>query len=60
MESPEAVDGISDGDEVIVDADAGTITNITTGAVFSAQPFPPFIREIIESGGLVERARVRG
>jgi 3-isopropylmalate/(R)-2-methylmalate dehydratase small subunit len=57
MEAPEAVDGISDGDRVTVDADAGVITNETTGAVFSAQPFPPFIKDIIEGGGLVESTR---
>lgn len=54
MEAPDAVDGISDGDKVTVDADAGTITNESTGRVYQAQPFPPFIKEIIESGGLVE------
>ncbi|MBA4370918.1 MAG: 3-isopropylmalate dehydratase small subunit [Coriobacteriaceae bacterium] len=57
MESAEAVSGISDGDEVSVDADAGTITNVTTGAVFTASPFPPFIKAIIEKGGLVEAAK---
>ncbi len=54
MESPEAVDGISDGDDIEVDADAGVITNVTTGATFRAQPFPPFVKEIIEKGGLIE------
>lgn len=57
MESPQAVDGISDGDTVEVDADAGKITNVTTGEVFTAQPFPPFVREIIEQGGLIESIR---
>ena len=57
MECPEAVDGISAGDRVSVDADSGKITNETTGASWEAEPFPPFIQEIIESGGLVERAR---
>ncbi|PKQ20557.1 MAG: 3-isopropylmalate dehydratase small subunit [Actinobacteria bacterium HGW-Actinobacteria-6] len=57
MEAPEAVDGISDGDVVTVDADSGVITNETTGAVFQAQPFPPFIKDIIETGGLVASAR---
>lgn len=59
MEAPDAVDGISDGDQVSVDADTGTITNITTGAVYQAQPFPPFIREIIEQGGLVEATKAK-
>jgi len=53
MESPEAARAISDGDHVAVDADAGIITDVTTGTVFTAQPFPPFIRGIIEKGGLI-------
>jgi len=62
MESPEAADGISDGDRVAVDADTGTITNLTTGATFTAQPFPAFIKGIIEGGGLIEsvKAKTRG
>ena len=57
LECPEAVDAISDGDVVSVDADTGTIVNETTGAIFHAQPFPPFIQEIINAGGLVERTK---
>ena len=57
VESPEAVDAIHSGDRVTVDADSGLITNETTGATFTAQPFPPFIKDIIESGGLIERVR---
>lgn len=55
LECPEAVDAISDGDMVAVDADTGIITDMTTGQTFQAQPFPPFIAEIIEKGGLVNR-----
>ena len=57
MECPEAVASISQGDVVSVDADAGVVTNETTGDVFQAQPFPPFIREIIEAGGLINRTK---
>ncbi|MCE5190740.1 MAG: 3-isopropylmalate dehydratase small subunit [Actinomycetia bacterium] len=57
MEAPEAVDGITNGDVVVVDADSGVITNETTGATYQAQPFPPFIKDIIEKGGLVASAR---
>ena len=57
MEAPEAVDGIRDGDRVSVDADAGVIVNETTGATFRAQPFPPFIKDIIEQGGLIESVK---
>lgn len=59
LESPEAVDGIHDGDRVTIDADSGRIVNETTGEEFSAQPFPPFIKEIIKSGGLVQRTADR-
>ena len=55
MECPAAVDAISNGDIVSVDADAGTITDETTGETFTAQPFPPFLMEIINAGGLVPR-----
>ena len=59
LEAPEAVEGISDGDIVVVDADTGTITNETTGVTYQAQPFPPFIKEIIEAGGLIERTKAK-
>lgn len=58
FESAEAVDGISEGDEVAVDMDAGVIRNLTTGADYKAVPFPPFIRELIAAGGLM--AYVKG
>jgi 3-isopropylmalate/(R)-2-methylmalate dehydratase small subunit len=59
MEAPEAVDGINDGDKLVIDADAGTIENLTTGKTYQAQPFPPFIKDMIEQGGLVEAAKAR-
>ena len=57
LECPEAVDAISEGDVVSVDADTGSIADETTGRVFQAQPFPPFIQEIISDGGLVARTK---
>ena len=53
IECPEAVDGIADGDKVEADLDNGIIYNRTTGASFKTQPFPAFIQNIIENGGLV-------
>ena len=53
VECPEAVDGIADGDQVEADLDNGIIYNRTTGASFKTQPFPAFIQQIIENGGLV-------
>jgi len=57
LEAQEAVDGINDGDQVSVDLDNGVIVNETTGATFRAQPFPPFVKEIIEKGGLIESVK---
>lgn len=54
IECPEAVDGISEGDVVEADLDAGIIYNRTTGKQFQTKPFPAFIQKIIENGGLVE------
>ena len=59
MECPEAVDAICAGDTVKVDTDAGVITNERTGETFTAEPFPPFIAEIIEAGGLVALTRAK-
>ena len=59
MEAPDAVDAIKDGDAVTVDADTGVITDMTSGQTFRAQPFPPFVKQIIEEGGLVESIKAR-
>ena len=53
VECPEAVDVIADGDNVEADLDNGVIYNRTTGKSFKTQPFPAFIQEIIQNGGLV-------
>lgn len=55
VECPEAVDAIKNGDIVSVDTDSGVIVNETTGESFQAQPFPPFLQEIISDGGLIAR-----
>ena len=43
-----------DGDEVKVDFDTGVIENVTTGKTYQAEPFPPFIQNIISKGGLLK------
>ena len=57
LECPEAADEIAAGDEVEVDFDTGTINDITTGKSYKAQPFPPFIQNIIKKGGLLASLR---
>ncbi len=44
---------IKDGDLLQVDFEKAIIRNETTHETYAATPFPPFIRGIIEAGGLV-------
>lgn len=53
MECPEASEKIEAGDEVAVDFDTGVITNITKNETYQSNPFPEFIKEIIQAGGLM-------
>lgn len=53
LECDEAARDIQDGDEVEVDFDTGLIRNLTSGKTYQAQPFPPFIQNIIQKGGLL-------
>jgi len=53
LECPEAYDGIAAGDTVSVDFDTGKITNVTQKRTFQAAPFPPFMKDLIARGGLV-------
>lgn len=53
LECEQAADEIAAGDEVEVDFDTGEIRDLTTGKTYRAQPFPPFIQNIIEKGGLL-------
>ncbi len=59
LESPEAVEGISAGDEVEVDLASGVIRNLTTEQTFRAKAYEPFMLELIEAGGLVPYTRRR-
>ena len=59
LECPEVAEGTSTGDRVEVDLAAGVVRNLTTGAVFTTRPMPPFLLEILRLGGLVNYARDR-
>lgn len=59
LEVGDNVSKISDGDELEVDADKGEIKNITTGETIACNPVPPFMKEILNSGGLVEYVKKR-
>ena len=57
LECPEAAEAIAAGDEVSIDLASGTVTDETTGRTFKAEPFPPFMRELIAAGGLAAYMR---
>ncbi len=54
LECPEASENIADGDEVEIDFESGVIKNLTKNQTYQAQPFPPFIMDIIRKGGLLK------
>ncbi|MBR1671406.1 MAG: 3-isopropylmalate dehydratase small subunit [Fretibacterium sp.] len=60
LECPAASDGIRDGDQVKVDFDTGLITDESTGKSYQAEPFPPFIRDMIAQGGLMASLKAKG
>ncbi len=59
LECPEAAEAIQNGDKVSVDFASGLIADETTGQTFQANPFPAFINNIIEKGGLLPYLKAR-
>ena len=59
LECPAASAGIDEGDEVTVDYDTGVITNVTKNETYQAEPFPPFIKDMIAQGGLMASLRAK-
>lgn len=53
LECAEAVTETEQGDTLTIDFDTGIITNETKNKQYVAQPFPPFIQNIIKQGGLL-------
>jgi len=62
LECPQAAREIEDGDKVTVDIKSGEIVNVTKGKKYQAQPFPPFMMELMEVGGLINyvKAKIAG
>lgn len=57
LECPQAVAAIDKGAKLEVDLDSGIITNLDSGKSFQAEPFPPFMQEIIKAGGLIAQIK---
>ena len=53
-------DDIDDGDQLILDIEKSVVVNETNGKRIECQPIPPFMREILDSGGLADYIRKRG
>jgi 3-isopropylmalate/(R)-2-methylmalate dehydratase small subunit len=53
LECDEAAEKIQAGDEISVDFESGIIINKTKNEEYKAEPFPEFIQQIINQGGLV-------
>ena len=53
LECEAAAEEIAPGDEVRIDFDTGVISDLTTGKTYQAAPFPAFIQDIIQKGGLL-------
>ncbi len=59
LECPQAVEDIQMGDDVEVNLEEGTITNLRSGRNFQAVPYPDCMRESIDRGGLEEYVKSR-
>jgi len=60
LESPEASEGIKDGDRVQVNLSTGDIYDLTQKKKFFAKPIPAFMQELLKDGGLIRHLRKRG
>ena len=56
---PAAAVEAKSGDTLRVDLVAGTVENVTQGTRHDADPFPPFMQELIDRGGLLPYVKSR-
>lgn len=57
LECEAATEGIKAGDKVSVNFTTGVITNITKGEKYQGEPFPEFMQNIINQGGLIAKIK---
>ena len=58
LETKEA-EKIAEGDTLEIDLASGIIKNLTKNKVYKTEPFPGFLQEIVEKGGLMNYIRNR-
>jgi 3-isopropylmalate/(R)-2-methylmalate dehydratase small subunit len=59
LECSECVENTKDGEILEVDLSTGKIVNLTNGLKFNAKPYPEFMSELINAGGLIEYTKKR-
>jgi len=59
LESPAAAEEIKEGDEIEVDLAKGMIKDLSSGKEYKAQPFPGFMQNIINAGGLIKYIKAK-
>jgi 3-isopropylmalate/(R)-2-methylmalate dehydratase small subunit len=59
LQSPQAAEAIEEGDELEIDLEQGIIRNFSKSDEYHADPFPPFMSELMATGGLVPWVRKR-
>jgi 3-isopropylmalate/(R)-2-methylmalate dehydratase small subunit len=63
FESPELWDNVSDGDPIVVDGDEEWVKTMKNGSTFHFKHIHPFMRELMDAGGLMSylsRRRLEG
>ncbi len=53
IESEEIVNNLDENDEIYIDYDKGIFKNISKNKIFDIPKFPPFMKAVIEAGGLI-------
>lgn len=57
LECPGVTGRVSEGDVLAVDLEEGLVVDETTGSRVQAAPIPPFLRRMLEAGGIIPIAR---
>ena len=53
-------EGLDQGDEIELDLAGGLLRNVTKGSEVRFPPLPPFMRKVLDDGGLVAHVRKHG
>ena len=59
FEAPQAVGEIESGDVLVLDMESGVLRNETRKKEYRVSPIPPFMRELVAAGGLLNYMATR-